>query len=298
MKFLAAVAVACAVALIVGIVTGTPIALRPGATRGPRREGKRSQLLAQSGLHISQRQMMISSAALFTVTFLLTAAMTGVPPIALAPAVVAARIPWANIERARRRRIDSLRRSWPDALRDLLATVIAGGSLHQGLIRMAADGPEPVREVFASFEGLSRMVGVGPALEVIRDDLADPISDRILEILSVAHERGGTIVVEIISDLIRSSTMELKLADEIDSAGLESRINARAVLGLPWLVLVFLCIGNKDFRAFYASSAGLLVVAVGAVLSAGGAWLLRKLGAPQAEHRVFGSVAPMNAMNA
>ncbi len=46
------------------------------------------------------------------------------------------------------------------------------------------------------------------------------------------------------------------------------KINARAVLVMPWLVLVALTLRDGPFRAFYRSPAGLVVVLVGALLSA------------------------------
>ena len=84
------------------------------------------------------------------------------------------------------------------------------------------------------------MLGTGPALELVKEELADPTSDRVLEVLILAHERGGAIVREILDDLVDATTRDLKLLDELETEGLEMRINARAVVVLPWLVLVAL----------------------------------------------------------
>lgn len=287
MKFFAGVCVALASAMAVGLLSGRRMTWVRRRPADGIRSTRRADWLAQSGTHVQLRQMRAASAALFGVVFVVVALATGVPAIALAPAFAAGGIPKMNIERARRKRVDAIRRAWPDGLRDVHASVMAGTSLQHALSLMAAGGPEPLREPFKSFDALARMIGVPAAIDAVREDLADPISDRILEVLVLAYERGGSIVVTIIADLIRSTTLELKLVDEIDAAGLESRINARAVLVLPWLVLGFLCLGNADFRAFYASSSGVLVVIIGAAASSFGAWLLRRLGAPHAEHRVF-----------
>ena len=100
------------------------------------------------------------------------------------------------------------------------------------------------------------MLGTVPALEVIREELADPTSDRVIEVLILASERGGQIVKEILEDLVVATTKDLKVLDEIETEGLEMRINARAVLVLPWFVLVALTLRGGAFREFYASSAG------------------------------------------
>ena len=68
------------------------------------------------------------------------------------------------------------------------------------------------------------------------------------------------------------------------------RINARAVLVLPWAVLVALTLRPGPFRDFYQSTPGVLVVLGAAVLSVLGATWLSRLGRQPAEPRVF---APM-----
>ena len=82
------------------------------------------------------------------------------------------------------------------------------------------------------------------------------------------------------------------MVDEIETAGLEMKINARAVLVLPWLVLVALTIRPGPFREFYDSSAGLLVVMVAGALSAVGYAWIRRLGRTETERRVLGASRP------
>ena len=62
----------------------------------------------------------------------------------------------------------------------------------------------------------------------------------MLEVLLLAHERGGPIVRSILEDLVDATTRDLKLLDALETEGLEMRINARAVVVLPWFVLVAL----------------------------------------------------------
>jgi hypothetical protein len=65
------------------------------------------------------------------------------------------------------------------------------------------------------------------------------------------------------------------------------RINAAAVVVLPWSVLVLLCVRGGAFRAFYTSPAGFLVVLVGAVMSGAGYLWIRHLGRGHDEPRVL-----------
>jgi Flp pilus assembly protein TadB len=135
------------------------------------------------------------------------------------------------------------------------------------------------------------MLGTVPALEVVKEELADSTSDRVIEVLVLAQERGGQIVRDILEDLVAATTRDLKLLEEIETEGLEMKINARAVLVLPWLVLVALTIRAGPFRDFYRSTGGLIVVLVAGLLSLVGGFLIGRLSRTQGEQRVFGSGA-------
>ncbi len=149
-------------------------------------------------------------------------------------------------------------------------------------------GPEPIRRAFARFGFLARTLGVVPALEVIKEELADPTSDRVIEVLILAQERGGVIVPEILRDLAGATTRDIWTLEEIQTQALEQKINSRVVFVLPWFVLIVITLQDGAFREFYGSAAGVLVVAVGALMSGLGIWLVSRLGREPAEPRVFG----------
>jgi tight adherence protein B len=218
-------------------------------------------------------------------------AVTGSWFVAAVPAIAVSLLPRAYFGRQREQRLRSVQATWPDGLRDLLASIAAGHSLGQAVTTLAATGPEPLREAFARYPDLARMVGTGAALEIVKEDLADPTSDRVLEVLVLAHERGGGIVRSILEDLVDATTKDLKLLDQLDTEGLEMRINSRAVVVLPWLVLVFLTMSDGPFRDFYSSARGFVTLLVGGVLSLIGLAVLGRLGKRAQETRVFGGAS-------
>lgn len=126
------------------------------------------------------------------------------------------------------------------------------------------------------------------ALELVREDLADPGSDRVIEVLILAHERGGAAVPEILLDLTQAATKDLWTAEEVKTEALEQKINSRVVFILPWVVLIAMTARPGPFRDFYATNAGLAVVALGGVLSLVGILVASRLGASPTEPRVFG----------
>ncbi len=177
--------------------------------------------------------------------------------------------------------------AWPDGLRDLAASIAAGHSLTQAVSELARHGPAPLREAFARFPDLARVLGTGPALEIVKEELADPTSDRVIEVLVLAQERGGGIVRQILDDLVQATTGDLKLLDALETEGLEMRINARAVVILPWLVLVALTARPGPFRAFYRTSGGAVTLVVAAGLTMIGVLVLGRLAREPVDQRVL-----------
>lgn len=291
MTLLAGLAVGVFVYFLVGFATGYAPNLRIRRFRRRAQISNRQLWLNQAGAAVTPRQFVAGSVAVGAIAFVGIAAVTGAPLVAVVPAAGVAALPRAYFARRRAARLREVQAAWPDGLRDVIASITAGRSLPQALNTLAATGPAPLQDAFARFPMLSRMLGTIPALEVIKEELADPTSDRVIEVLVLAHERGGQIVRDILEDLVVATTRDLKLLEEIETEGLEMKINARAVLVLPWLVLVALTIREGPFRDFYRSTGGLIVVLVAGLLSLAGGYLIARLARTRAEQRVFGSSA-------
>jgi tight adherence protein B len=289
---LAALAVGAFCVLLTGHVVGRPIEVRRWSR--PRAQGAAAQLwLAQAGARVSPAQFALGSLGVGLAAFAVTYFVTGTSLVAIVPAIAAAMLPRAYFGRRRAARLRELQAAWPDGLRDVGASLAAGRSLGHALITLAETGPPPLRDAFSRFPTLSRMLGPVAALEVVKAELADPTSDRVIEVLILAQERGGPIVTRILDDLVVATTKDVKVLDEVESEGLEMKLNARAVLVMPWLVLIALTLRDGAFRDFYSSPAGLVVVLAGAALCAVGAWWIGRLGRAHEERRVFGGAHPL-----
>lgn len=287
MRLLAATCFAVAAALFAGALVGVPLTLR--RWRPSRRAGHESwdDKLRQSGAHVTVAQFAAGSAAAGIATIAVLTALTGSPFVGIVPALAVAAIPAAYFGRRRARSLHMVQAAWPDALRDVLASVAAGRSLLQAVHSLGEHGPEPLRECFGRISARARMTGLSPALEAAKEELADPVSDRVLEVLVLAHETGGSIVRVVLADLVTSITKDLEVAEQIETDGLEMRINARAVVALPWIVLVALTAGRGPFRDFYRSGGGVATIAVGLVLTLAGFLLVTRLARTPPEPRVL-----------
>ena len=288
MRLMAAAASAVVTALVVArameVGSSPP---RHGAIRPRRLQG----WLVQAGLGVTPSQFLGSSLMAGAAAYLVVFGVTSLPVVSLVPAVVVATLPRAFYGRRRARRLASVAEAWPDGLRDLISSVASGSSLVGSLEALAANGPLPLREAFGRFPFYSRSVGVVAALEMICEDLGDPTSDRVIEILILAQERGGTVVPEILRDLAAATTRDVWALEQVRTESLEQKINARVVFVLPWVVLMAITARPGAFRDFYATPAGLFVVLIGGVLSLVGMAAVARIGRIPTEPRVLGPAA-------
>lgn len=287
MDGLAAMASGVAVAIIVGALADLLPARMARRRRRASHVRRQREWLTQAGVAVGPVPFWAGSATLAAAVCVVLTSLTGTLAVAAVPSVALGLVPRTVLARRRTARLNAIRQAWPDALRELSAAVAAGRSLTQALVDLACRGPEPLADAFASFPTLVRVLGTPAALEVIRDDLADPTTDRVVEVLILAHEQGGRLVTELLRDLAETTTRDLHTAEEVASNALEQKINARAVFVLPWLVLVVLVARPGHFRDFYQSGSGLVVIGVAAALSLAGVALTSRLSRQPVEPRLL-----------
>jgi tight adherence protein B len=289
---LASVAVGLVAYLAVGLLTGY-LPRIPTRLEVPRRDRvERQAWLLQAGTELSAAQFVVGSLAAGAVAFVLVTAITGSPVVAIVPAAALGLLPRAYFGHRRARRLSELQQAWPDGIRHIIGGIQSGMSLNQSIASLATNGPEPLRLAFGRFAVGSRMVGVPAALEIVKGQLSDSTSDRVIEVLLLAHERGGRIVTEVLRDLAEATSKDLKTMEEIASDRLEPKINSRAVFALPWFVLVMLCASAGPFRQFYQTAAGVVVILIAAAISLLGIWIVERLSRDPMEERVFASPGP------
>lgn len=283
--------VTVAVSLLTAVVVAAvAAAIVPLLKRQSHTKAKGSGVTAD--LDVSPVRFWTTVAGAASGTFLTVYAITDVMVVAMVPALVVATLPKAFYARKKALRAAKVQTAWPDGLRDIVSSVRSGASVSAALAQLASFGPQPLRDAFDGFDVYSRSLGVPAALEMIRNDLSDATSDRVIEVLALAHERGGPSVPEILTDLADSTTRDLWLSEQIRSEALEQKINSRVVFVLPWVVLVAMTAQNGAFREFYSTTLGVVVVAIGGALSLIGIAIAARLGRQESELRVLAGPRP------
>lgn len=199
------------------------------------------------------------------VVFALVAGLTRSPVVALCFAVMAARAPFALVQSRSRARIRATRAAWPDAVDHLAGGIRAGLSLPQAVAQLGIRGPDELRPAFTSFAEDFRATGrFGESLGALKDRLADPIADRIVEALRVTREVGGTDVGTMLRTLSEFLRDDARTRGELEARQSWTVNAARLAVAAPWLVLGLLATRPGGVAA-YNSPAGATVLALGAV---------------------------------
>lgn len=287
MRAVAAIAAGFLAYCAAGYLLGTP----PRFARPPRRRPtilqRREAWLRQAGAKVAAAQFYAGSAAAAAAAFLVLTVVVGAWIVALVPAAAVAIAPHAYYSRQRRSRLAEVVHAWPDGLRDLAASCHARMSLPQAVLGLAAGGPAPLQRAFAGFATALRVSGMIPALEHVKEELGDPTSDRVIEVLILAQDRGAAAIGQILQDLAEATSAELRTAEEIETVRQEPKLNTYVTAALPWALMLLLTVGDTPHRAFYTTSGGVLVAAAAAAFTITGVLIVRRLSRDAAEQRVF-----------
>ena len=259
----------------VGLLAGLGVLLvwhglsAPTRARSARMTGaKTRELLAQAGLPgVSPARLVAAQVALGLVAGAITFVVTQSISVSLVFVTFAAAVPRLLVKRLRRKRQADLRELWPEVVDNLTSGVRAGLSLPEALAGIGARGPEPLREPFRQFGSDYRTTGrFNGCLDRLKDALADPVGDRVVESLRVAREVGGTDLGRLLSTLSAFLRDDARTRAELVARQSWSVNAARMAVAAPWLVLLLLATQRETLRA-YDSPTGTVILISGAVLS-------------------------------
>lgn len=283
--------------LLIGALLGAGLLLCaspwlwPAHKRTPKapKRGRLRRLLEESGhARSSERTLVVIMVAIGLVAAALVWLITTLALLALMAGIAGAAAPVLYL-RGRRLRLRKARRQlWPDVCDLLVAAIRVGLSLPDAVASLADSAPPAIRPAFAVFARDLRATGrFETSLDRLKDTLADPIADRIIETLRMARQVGGTELTGVLRALSASVRADAALRGEVEAR--QSWIRGAAVLGAiaPWVILALLAM-RPEGRDAYASPEGMLVIVIGAIVSVIAYRIMLRIGRLPEPARWFG----------
>ncbi|MCK0117384.1 type II secretion system F family protein [Isoptericola sp. S6320L] len=282
--------------VLIGLVGGVGLVLvwlscwepTGSRVRRSRRNQVLQDVLVQAGVpHVGPGALYAFSAGVGLTVMLVGLALTRSPAIAGCFALMATVAPEVLLRVRARRRRESLRDVWPDAVDHLASGVRAGLSLPEAVAQLGERGPAELREPFARFAADYRATGrFGECLDLLKARLADPVADRIVEALRLTREVGGTDLGRLLKSLSEFLREDARTRGELEARQSWTINGARLAAAGPWVVLAFLATRPETARA-YDSAAGVAVLAAGAACSVLAYQVMRRIGRLPEESRVL-----------
>ncbi len=280
---------------LLGVVGGAGLLLiwwsaweQPAGNRSRTRPTRIEDVLRAAGIErVSPAGLLGSCLAVGTVTAAVFVATTGSGPIAGCFGLFGGWLPLAIVRWRARKRAAVLRQLWPDVVDHLRSAIRAGLSLPEALIQLGVKGPVELRPVFLEFGADYRAGGqFDPCIRRLKDQLADPVADRIVEALRLTREVGGSDLGRLLGTLAEFLRESARTRSELEARQSWTVNAARLAVAAPWIVLVLLA-SRPEAVAAYNTPVGAGVLAGGLVISLVSYAAMLRIGALPADERVL-----------
>jgi tight adherence protein B len=280
----------------IGLVLGVGLLMVWRACTEPQRDRRRTSSarraltarLGAAGIEtVSATGLLWLMAASAGVAGLVVLGVSRTPSVAVAFAAIAGYAPLGVVGGRARRRRQLLAEVWPEVVDHLSSGVRAGLSLPEALAQVGERGPVELRRPFAAFGRDYLATGrFGESLDRLKDRLADPVGDRIVEALRIAREVGGGDLGRMLRTLSRFLRDDARLRGELEARQAWVVNGARMAAAAPWIVLLLLST-RPEVIGRYGSPAGAAVLGIGGGLSLIAYRLMVFLGRLPSERRVL-----------
>ena len=223
----------------------------------------------------------------FLVTVLVLAAGVGVMVVAIVPIPVLSALSsaammlagFAYLRQQREARFHRLQQAWPGVIDHLRAGIRSGSDVTAAVMALPDTLPSEInRPVWEFRHNIRRGYDTDQALSELSSRLANPVGDRVCEVLRMAHEVGGTDLPTVLLQLQQSVRSDIAVREDARAA--QSWIRSAALLALcaPWIVLLVIGTREQTLTA-YQSLEGTLILVVGAVVSVVAYRMMKSIGA-------------------
>lgn len=240
--------------------------------------GKLQHLIDQSGLPVKAGALVLGMLSLGGLLFLLVMSFLKIFPVALAMGFVGAILPYAYVQRKRRKRQEEFESLLPEAI-DLMANALkAGFSLESALSLVAKEIPDPVGIEFAiAFEEQNLGVASSEALSNMGRRVESEDLELMITALSIQKKTGGNLV-EILEKIAYTVRERFRLKREVRIFTAQGRFSGFVLVVLPIVVAVVLTALNPDYlKTLLVEKVGNYLLGSAIFMQLVGIWVIRRI---------------------
>ena len=186
------------------------------------------------------------------------------------------------------KRIAAITSAWPEVIDHLISGIQSGLSITETLIGLSTRGPLVLREYFSEFGERMKVDGdFSAALLRLKVQCGQHGSDQIFEAIAISKSLGGNELLNILRTVGTFLRQDLALRREIEVKHGWIKNSAHLSAAAPWLLLLLLSSQPSTAQAF-STSAGILILITGLVMTAVAYVWMDRLGRLPELPRVFG----------
>lgn len=267
--------VATALAAVLGLGVGAGLLLMIIGWRGV--DPHRPRRLAWRRMDAQGDQRVMLRVAAAVAVGILAGVVTGW----VAGAVLAAAACWTlprvlGRDRTHARRVARIEAiaTWTEMLRDTLS---AAAGLEQAILATAPLAPPAIREEITTLAArLENGDRLAPSLRHLADELADPTGDLVIASLLLAAEHQARHLGELLGSLAQAAREQATMRLRVEAGRSRTRTSVRVIVGTTLAFAVVVVVLDRAYLAAYDSAMGqVMLLVVGALFTAGIAWLVR-----------------------
>jgi len=247
---------------------------------------KLKALLDEAGYsHLNPSVVVVLAVSGAIVFGALVALLIPIPVLSVIASAAGLLLGYGFLLKQRAARHQRLRMAWPGVIDHIRAGIRSGSDISRSVTALPDTLPEDISGPVGEFrKNIERGMGTDNALAEFARACADPVADRIVEVLRMAHDVGGTDLPGVLLSLQHSVREDIAVRE--DATAKQSWIRSAAALAVaaPWVVLVV--IGTRgDTAQAYQSLEGTLILVVGALVSVIAFRMMRSIGALPTQRR-------------
>ena len=224
--------------------------------------------LTTVNLTTMNRKRLFSNISILTGAFIVAYFFSHSPLISLAFSLFISILIFIAQQRSDSKRLSDIQAACPELIDILLSGVQSGLSLNESLAGLAERGPEIFRSEFIQFKSNIYQFGdFNRAISDLKESLAHPSVDQIIEALIISRELGGAELLTILRLLGKFLREDLALRREIEVKQNWIKNSAHLSAAAPWILLLLLSTQPATTAAF-SSPTGVVILCAGLGLTA------------------------------